>query len=112
MALGHTIRIKGDIVAGEDMTIDGFVEGKIDASGHAVTLAPGSHVVGNVEAAIVEVHGHLEGEILATDRVRVGEQGDIEGDVVTNRISIADGGHMQGRIDMSAAGHALNVAAS
>jgi cytoskeletal protein CcmA (bactofilin family) len=107
MALGHTVRIKGEIVTGEDMIIDGYVEGRIDASGHAVTLAVGSHVIGNIEAAVVEVHGHLEGEILATDRVRIGSEGDVEGDVVTNRIAIAEGGHVQGRVDMSAAGHAL-----
>jgi cytoskeletal protein CcmA (bactofilin family) len=112
MGLGHTVRIKGDIVAGEDLTIDGFVEGHIEAAGHVVTFAPGSHIVGNVEAAEVNVGGHVEGGILATNRVRVGPDGELEGDIVTNRIAIDEGGRVKGRVDMSQPGHALATAAS
>jgi cytoskeletal protein CcmA (bactofilin family) len=112
MALGHSIRIKGDITAGEDLTIAGQVEGRIEAPGHAVTLAPGSHVIGSIEAAAVDISGHLEGEILATISVRVSEIGEIDGEVVTARLAIADGGRVQGRVDMSAPMHALRVAAS
>ena len=112
MALGHSVYIKGDITAGEDLTIAGHVEGRIDATGHALTLAPGSHVVGNVEAAAVHVQGHVEGEVLATDRVSVGEGGEVDGDVITARLAIAEGGRVQGRIEMSAPLHALHSAAS
>jgi cytoskeletal protein CcmA (bactofilin family) len=111
MALGDTLRIKGEITAGEDVTIAGQVEGRIGAPGHTVTLAPGSRVVGDVEAAVVHVGGHLKGEILATDGVRIGPDGDVEGGVITARLAIADGGRLQGRVDMSAAQHALRVAA-
>lgn len=112
MALGNTVRIKGDITADEDVTIAGHVEGHIDAPGHAVRLAAGSHVVGDIEAAIVEVGGHVEGEILATDCVRVSTDGEITGDIVTSRLAIADGGRLQGRVEMSAPRHALHAAAS
>jgi cytoskeletal protein CcmA (bactofilin family) len=112
MALGHSVYIKGDIVTGEDLTIAGHVEGRIEATGHAVTLAPGSHVVGSVEAAAIDVGGHIEGEILATDRVRVGPEGEVDGDVITARLVIAEGGRVQGRVEMSAPQHALHAAAS
>ena len=112
MALGHTIVIKGDIIAGEDVTIAGRVEGRIEATGHVVTLAPGSHVEGNVEAASIEVAGHVIGELTASDCVRVAADGEVEGDLHTARLAIADGGRVQGRVDMSAPQNALRVAAS
>jgi cytoskeletal protein CcmA (bactofilin family) len=44
--------------------------------------------------------------------VRVTELGEIDGDVVTARLAIAEGGRVQGRVDMSAPLHALRSAAS
>ncbi len=112
MALGNSVYVKGDIIAGEDLTISGHVEGRIEAAGHVLTLAPGSHVVGNVEAAAVDVHGHVEGEIVATDRLSVGAGGEVDGDLITARLAIAEGGRVQGRVEMSAPQHALHAAAS
>ncbi|HSL20383.1 MAG TPA: polymer-forming cytoskeletal protein [Vicinamibacterales bacterium] len=108
--LGHSILIKGDIVANEDVTIAGRVEGSIEATGHTVTLAPGSHVVGNVGAAQIEVGGRIQGGLVASDCVRVGPDGEVEGDLHTTRLAIADGGRIQGRVEMSQPRAALNAA--
>lgn len=101
MAPGQSLRIKGDITAGEDLTITGRVEGRIDATGYAVRVAEGSNVVGNLAATLVEVEGQVQGEIVASDCVRVGVRGAVEGDLKTSRLAIADGGYLKGRVEMN-----------
>jgi len=112
MAPGQSLRIKGDITAGEDLTITGRVEGRIDASGFAVTVAAGSDVVGNLAAASVDIHGRVQGEIVASDCVRISSQGAVEGDLHTTRLAIADGGFVKGRVEMSAPRAKLHAVAS
>lgn len=110
MAPGQSLRIKGDITAGEDLTITGRVEGRIDATGYAVRVAEGSNVVGNLAATLVEVEGQVQGEIVASDCVRVGARGAVEGDLKTGRLAIADGGYLKGRVEMTAPRAKLQVA--
>jgi cytoskeletal protein CcmA (bactofilin family) len=101
MAAGHLLLIKGEIVAGEDMTIAGRVEGRINAPGHAVILAPGSHIIGDIEAATIDVDGRVEGNLSASERLRVRESAEIGGDLNTPRLAVADGAHVRGRVKMS-----------
>ena len=110
MALGHSVLIKGDITAAEDFTISGRVEGSINASGHAVTLAAGSSIVGDVEAATILVAGRVEGSLLATERLKVDATAEVTGDITSPRLSIADGALVHGRVEMSRQQHALSVA--
>lgn len=112
MALGHSVIIKGDITAAEDFTISGRVEGCVDASGQTVTLAAGSCIVGDVEAGTIIVAGRVEGSLLATERLKVETTAEITGDIITPRLSMADGALVQGRVEMSRPQHALTVAMS
>lgn len=112
MALGHSVTIKGDVTAGEDFTISGRVEGSVDASGHMVTLAAGSCIVGDVEAGTIIVAGRVEGSLVATERLKVDATAEITGDIIAPRLSVADGALVQGRVEMSRPQHALTVALS
>jgi cytoskeletal protein CcmA (bactofilin family) len=112
MAPGQSLRIKGDITAGEDLTITGHVEGRVDASGFSVTVGTGSTVVGSIAAASVDVNGSVQGEIVASECVRVSALGTIEGDLQTTRLAVADGGLIRGRVEMSAPKAVLHAVAS
>ena len=63
MSNGQSIVIKGDISGSEDLVIAGRVEGSITLNGRVLTLAPGSHVVGEIEAGTVVVSGKVEGNV-------------------------------------------------
>ncbi len=62
MSNGQSIVIKGDISGSEDLVIAGRVEGSITLNGRVLTLASGSHVVGEIEAGTVVVSGKVEGK--------------------------------------------------
>jgi cytoskeletal protein CcmA (bactofilin family) len=69
-------------------------------------------VVGNLAASTVEVEGEVQGEIVASECVRVGVRGVIEGDLKTSRLAIADGGYLKGRVEMSPSRPKLHAIAS
>jgi cytoskeletal protein CcmA (bactofilin family) len=105
MGIGASIVIKGDITGGEDLLVLGRVEGSIRLHAGALSLAAGSHVVGDVMVPAVVVQGHVEGNINATERVEVRATAVIQGTVATPAIVFAEGAQMTGRVEMPAVSH-------
>ena len=98
--IGQSVVIKGELAASEDLTAEGRIEGKIELQQHVVTIGQNATVRGQVFAREVIVLGHVVGNINASDKVVVRENGNVEGDVVSPTVAIADGAHFRGRIDM------------
>ena len=98
--LGAGIQIKGQITGDEDLQIDGKVDGPITLRGHALTVGPTAQLKSEIHAGDVVVHGKVVGNVHARDRVDVKTDGSIIGDISTARISIEDGAHFKGRIEI------------
>lgn len=99
--LGKSVMIKGEVSGSEDLYIDGNVEGSIDLKGNSFTLGPNGRVKANVNARSAVIHGKLEGNITATDRVDLKQSATVTGDIVTQRISIDEGAFFKGGVDIS-----------
>src|SRR6202795_3516599 len=98
--IGKSIVIKGELSCGEDLYIDGQVEGTIDPKGNRLTIGPHGRVKANVNASAVVVQGKLEGSIQASDRVDLKQSAVVTGDIATQRISIDDGAYFKGRVNI------------
>jgi cytoskeletal protein CcmA (bactofilin family) len=68
--------------------------------GHRPTIGPNGRVKANVTASGIVVQGKLEGNIQASDRVDLKESAVVLGDIVTRRISIEEGAHFKGSINI------------
>ena len=99
-SVGKSIYIKGDLVGSEDLTIDGQVEGTIELKQHTLTIGAQSRVRAQVSAKCVVVLGHLTGNIDATDKVTIRDNGMVEGDITAPAVAIAEGAQFRGSIDM------------
>ena len=97
---GQSIVIKGEITGAEDLVIAGRVEGKIRLDGCALTLAPGSQVVGDVSAGTIIVSGTVEGSLVASKRLEARSTADIEGEINTPVLLIAEGAQISATVDM------------
>ena len=75
--IGQSVVIKGELSCGEDLYIDGQVEGTIDPKGNRLTIGPNGRVKANVTACAVVVQGKLEGNIQASDRVDLRQSGSL-----------------------------------
>ena len=99
--LGKSLVIKGEVSGSEDLYLDGQVEGAIDLKGNRLTLGPNGRVKANITARSAVIHGKLEGNITATDRVDLKQSAIVTGDIVTQRISIDEGAFFKGGVDIS-----------
>jgi cytoskeletal protein CcmA (bactofilin family) len=102
--LGSSVVIKGEVSGSEDLYLDGQVEGAIDLKGNRLTIGPNGRVKANVSASSAVIHGKLEGNINATDRVDLKQSATVTGDIVTQRISIDEGAYFRGGVDISRTG--------
>jgi cytoskeletal protein CcmA (bactofilin family) len=98
--IGTSIVIKGELSCGEDLYIDGQVEGTIDPKGNSLTIGPNGRVKANVNASAVVVQGKLDGSIQASDRVDLKQSAVVTGDIATQRISIDEGAYFKGRVNI------------
>jgi cytoskeletal protein CcmA (bactofilin family) len=100
MSNGQSIVIKGDISGGEDLVIAGRVEGSITLNGRVLTLAAGSHVVGEIQAGTVVVSGKLEGKVNAKERLDVKSTAVVTGTLSTTSLIVADGSQITAKVEM------------
>jgi cytoskeletal protein CcmA (bactofilin family) len=100
--IGASIVIQGNVTSSEDMTIGGRVEGDVTTREHAVIVAAGARIQGNIVARNVVVHGEVRGRVTATARIEVGDSGNVEGDIVAPRIALHEGATLRGKVGVTA----------
>jgi cytoskeletal protein CcmA (bactofilin family) len=98
--IGKSLVIKGEVTGSESLYIDGRVEGSINLPGNRVTVGRNGVVAANVTAREIVVQGKVRGNMTASDRVDIRNEGSLTGDVVAQRISIEDGAYFKGGIDI------------
>ena len=98
--IGKSLVIKGEVTGSESLYIDGRVEGTIHLPGNRVTVGRNGQVQANINAREVVVLGKVKGNLTASDRVDIRNEGSLTGDVVCQRISIEDGAYFKGGIDI------------
>jgi cytoskeletal protein CcmA (bactofilin family) len=102
VSIGPKVAVKGELTAGEDLTIDGRIDGTIQVRDHVVTIGPHAEIAADVTARIVVILGSVKGNATATEKVEIRTGGALEGDITAPRVALADGAHFRGRIDMGA----------
>lgn len=98
--IGQSVVVKGELAGSEDLIIEGKVEGKIDMRQNMLTVGRGGRVAAEIAAKAVVVLGRVDGNITATERTDIRENGAVDGDITSPRVSIAEGAHFRGSIDM------------
>jgi cytoskeletal protein CcmA (bactofilin family) len=98
-AKGSSLVIKGELSGSEDLAIEGRVEGKISLPEHVLTIGLGAHVSAEVIARVVIVHGSVNGNITAFERVEVKATGRMNGDLTAPKVQMSDGATFTGRLE-------------
>ena len=99
-SIGKSIVINGELSGSEDLTVEGQVEGKIELRDHVLTVGSNGRIKAQVSAKAIVVFGQVTGNLSATEKVDIKENGSVDGDIVAPRVAIADGSHFRGSIDM------------
>jgi len=102
--IGKSVVIKGELNGSEDLTIEGHVEGTIQLREHVLTIGPNGRIKAQVFAKAVIVLGEVTGNVTASDKVDIRDNGSVDGDIVAPRVAIAEGAHFRGSVDMQRKG--------
>ena len=97
--LGATLRFKGDLVADEDLVIQGQVEGSILHT-RSLTIGAQGRVLGDIRARRIIVEGSVDGNLYALESVNLRSGAAVRGDVFAAAIAVDNGARLTGRIDM------------
>ena len=96
--LARPFSVRGDVHATSDLTIEAEVRGNVRAPGHELTIGRHGRIRAQVHARAVVVRGTVRGDVTATEVVRVHESGQVTGNISAERVVIADGARVEGRI--------------
>jgi cytoskeletal protein CcmA (bactofilin family) len=102
--IGKSVIIKGELSGSEDLTIEGHVEGRIDLKGNVLTIGPNGKIKAEVFAKAVVVLGEVTGNVTASEKVDIRDNGSVDGDIASPRVAIAEGAHFRGSVDMQRQG--------
>lgn len=98
--IGKSVVIKGELSGSEDLVIEGQVEGKIELRQNVLTIGANGRIKAQIFAKQVIVFGEVIGDIHASEKVDIRDNGSVDGDLTSPRVAIAEGAHFRGSIDM------------
>lgn len=98
--IGKSVVIKGELNGSEDLTVEGYVDGTIDLKEHVLTIGPHGRIKAEIFAKAVVVLGKVTGNVTASEKVDIRDNGSVDGNIVAPRVAIAEGAHFRGSVDM------------
>lgn len=99
-AIGRSIRINGDLQGEEDLRIEGEVNGTIRLNNNTVTIGQEGKIKADVYAKSVAVEGSVEGDLYGAEHISVRKSAKVQGNIISPRVSLEDGAHFKGSIEM------------
>jgi len=100
LVLGPNDSLEGKLTYGGSMTVDGgHAEGEFRVGGN-IEIGNGTVVKALLEASNVTIKGEVEGKLTARDKLTLGKQAKLNGDVQVRRLQIEDGASLNGYVRM------------
>jgi cytoskeletal protein CcmA (bactofilin family) len=101
--IGRSIQIIGDLRGDEDLRIEGDVSGTVELKNSALTIGQEGKIKAGVYARSIVVDGETKGDLYATESVAVHANARVQGNIIAPRVSIVEGAHFKGSIEMDPA---------
>lgn len=98
--IGEDTVIQGNIKVKGSIMISGIVNGDIIA-GDAVRISPGGKVKGNVKSKEVYLNGEVTQGINAKQKVKLGSQSILSGDLISRKLIVEEGAKLIGKCEVS-----------
>jgi len=110
--IGPSINVDGKLRGDEDLVIEGKVKGTVELKNNSVTIGSQGDVQADIFAHTIYVDGTVNGNLVASEQVVIRKSARVSGSIAAPRVSLEDGAHFNGSIDMDAKGDTLNKAFS
>ena len=95
----------GTVVTGEAnfkamMRIDGHMSGRVNSTSGTLIVGANGKVDANIEVAVAIIHGTINGDIIATQRLELGRAAKVNGNIQTPSLVIEQGAMFEGSCKM------------
>ena len=95
----------GTIVTGEAnfkamMRVDGTLSGRVTSTSGTLIVGANGKVDANIEVAVAVIHGTINGDIIATQRLELGRAAKVNGNIQTPSLIIEQGAVFEGTCKM------------
>lgn len=95
----------GTVVTGESsfksmLRVDGRFSGRITSGSGTLIVGAGGQVDANIEVSVCTIHGVVNGDIIAGQRIELGRAGKLNGNIQTPSLIIEQGGIFEGSCKM------------
>src|SRR5215203_3866402 len=95
----------GTVVTGEAnfkamMRVDGHLSGRVSSSSGTLIVGANGKVDANIEVAVAVIHGTINGDIIATQRLELGRAAKVNGNIQTPSLIIEQGAMFEGSCQM------------
>jgi cytoskeletal protein CcmA (bactofilin family) len=95
----------GTVVTGEAnfkamMRVDGHLSGRVNSTSGTLIVGSNGKVDANIEVAVAIIHGNVNGDIIATQRLELGRAAKLNGNIQTASLMIEPGALFEGSCKM------------
>ena len=97
--MGPNDSLEGKLAYDGSVHVDGRAEGEFRVTGN-LDIASGAVAKISIDAANVTVKGTVEGPVTVKDKLTLGKNAKLSGDIVVRRLQIEDGASLNGHVRM------------
>lgn len=98
--VGSGTELTGETTFKAMLRVDGHLSGKISSSSGTLIVGATGKIDANVEVAVAVVHGTVNGDIIASQRLELGRASKVNGNIQTPSLVIEQGGIFEGNCKM------------
>lgn len=99
---GSSVAIGGVTDRGQDLVVDGRLDGGFVVVGRNVTIGRAGHVRADVHGESVVVEGEVHGDVHGSEAILVKSSGSVRGQLIAPRVTLEDGSTFQGGVETRA----------
>lgn len=98
--VGSGTAVTGEATFKAMMRVDGHLSGRITSTSGTLIVGANGKVDANIEVAVATIHGTINGDIIATQRLELGRAAKVTGNIQTPSLVIEQGAVFEGSCKM------------
>lgn len=110
--VGHGTVLTGETNFEAMLRVDGHLMGTVTSESGTLLVGASGQVDANISVSAATIHGNVNGDISATDKIQLGRSARVVGNIQTPRLILEDGAILEGSCSMVKAREAIEAKAT